>query len=53
MTEYEPSEKPLALVMDTIKGKGFSFSENDNAWHHAVVTQKVYDQGIIELGMGD
>lgn len=53
LTEYESSEKPLALVMDTIKGKGFSFSENDNAWHHAVVTQKVYDQGIIELGMGD
>lgn len=44
-------EKPLAVVMDTVKGKGFSFSEGDNAWHHAVVTQKVYDQGLEELGL--
>lgn len=44
-------EKPLAVVLDTVKGKGFSFSEGDNAWHHAVVTQKVYDQGLEELGL--
>ncbi len=42
---------PFAVVMDSIKGKGFSFSENDNSWHHAVVTQKAYDQGLTELGM--
>lgn len=47
------SEKPLAIIMDSIKGKGFSFSENNNSWHHAVVTQKAYDQGIEELGMGE
>lgn len=41
--------KPLAVVADTVKGKGFSFSENNNAWHHAVVTQKAYEQGITEL----
>lgn len=46
-------ESPLAVVMDSVKGKGFSFSENDNSWHHAVVTQKVYEQGLSELGMGD
>lgn len=44
-------DKPFAVVMDSIKGKGFSFSENNNSWHHAVVTQKVYDQGLVELGM--
>lgn len=42
-------EKPLAVVAHTIKGKGFSFSENNNAWHHAVVTQKIYEQGVAEL----
>ncbi len=47
------SESPLAVVMDSVKGKGFSFSENDNSWHHAVVTQKIYEQGLSELGMGD
>lgn len=40
---------PLAIVAHTIKGKGFSFSENDNAWHHAIVTQKIYEQGAAEL----
>ena len=46
-------DKPLAVVMDSIKGKGFSFSENNNSWHHSVVTQKAYDQGLAELEMGD
>ena len=53
-TALDPSvkrSKPLAVVMDTIKGKGFSFSENDNSWHHAVVTQKVYEQGLSELSV--
>lgn len=46
-------DRPLAIVMDSIKGKGFSFSENNNSWHHAVVTQKAYDQGLAELGIGE
>lgn len=47
--EPTKSGKPLAIVAHTIKGKGFSFSENNNAWHHAVVTQKIYEQGAAEL----
>lgn len=43
-------DRPRAVVMHTIKGKGFSFSENDNSWHHAVVTQNIYEQGLKELG---
>ena len=42
--------KPLAIVAHTVKGKGFSFSENSNAWHHAIVTGKYYEQGLAELG---
>ena len=45
-------DKPHAIVMNTIKGKGFSFSENNNSWHHAVVTQSAYEQGLSELGIG-
>lgn len=47
--KMEHSGKPLAVIMHTVKGKGFSFSENDNSWHHAVVTQKFYEQGMSEL----
>ena len=47
--DVRPEGRPLAVIAHTIKGKGFSFSENNNAWHHAVVTQKAYDQGIAEL----
>ena len=51
--EWQNSDKPIAIIMDTIKGKGFSFSENDNSWHHAIVTQNCYEQGIAELQMGE
>ena len=40
---------PNAIVARTIKGKGFSFSENNNDWHHAVLTKNLYDQALEEL----
>ena len=43
------NSKPLALIANTIKGKGFSFSENNNSWHHAVMTKKFYDKAKEEL----
>ena len=42
-------KKPRAIIANTIKGKGFSFSENNNSWHHAVMTKKFYDKAIEEL----
>ena len=42
-------DNPKALIANTIKGKGFSFSENNNDWHHAVLTKKLYESGIEEL----
>ena len=41
--------KPKALIANTIKGKGFTFSENNNDWHHAVLTKKLYEQALEEL----
>lgn len=41
--------KPIGIIVHTTKGKGLSFAENNNAWHHTIVTQKVYEQGISEL----
>ena len=43
------SEKPKALIANTIKGKGFSFSENNNNWHHAVLSKSQYETAIKEL----
>ena len=41
--------KPKAIIANTIKGKGFSFSENRNNWHHSILTKSFYDKAIKEL----
>ena len=41
--------KPKMIIANTIKGKGFSFSENTNEWHHKILTKSQYDKAIIEL----
>ena len=41
--------KPKALIADTIKGKGFSFSENNNDWHHSVLTKTLYEKALSEI----
>ena len=45
--------KPKAIIANTVKGKGFSFSENNNDWHHSVLTKKMYDQALEELKKDD
>lgn len=42
--------KPVAIIANTIKGKGVSFMENVSGWHHGVLNQKKYDKAIEELG---
>ncbi len=48
-TKKNSTNKPKAIIANTIKGKGFSFSENNNDWHHAVLTKKLYEQAKKEL----
>jgi len=43
------NNKPNAIVANTIKGKGFSFSENNNEWHHSVLSKSNYDKALKEL----
>ena len=43
------SKKPRAIIANTTKGKGFSFSENNNEWHHAVLTKSLYEKALKEL----
>ena len=41
--------KPKMIIAKTIKGKGFSFSENNNDWHHKILTKEQYNLALIEL----
>ena len=37
---------PCAIIAHTVKGKGFSFSENDNNWHHAPLSSSQYEKAL-------
>ena len=41
--------KPRCIIAQTVKGKGVSFMENDNSWHHASMNKKQYTQAMEEL----
>jgi len=43
------NNKPKMIVANTIKGKGVSFMENDNAWHHNLLTKNKYEAALEEL----
>ncbi len=41
--------KPKLVLAKTVKGKGFSFSENNNDWHHKILTKQQYDEAKKEI----
>ena len=41
---------PRVLVAHTVKGKGISFMENNNEWHHNRLTKAHYELALAELG---
>jgi transketolase len=41
--------RPLAIIASTVKGKGVSFMESNNEWHHNWLTQDKYDAALQEL----
>ncbi len=41
--------QPKVIIANTIKGKGFSKFENDNKWHHAVLTKSMYEEALSEI----
>lgn len=43
--------RPRVLVAHTIKGKGISFMENNNEWHHNRLTKANYELALAELGI--
>ena len=47
------NKKPKMLIANTIKGKGFTFSENNNNWHHSIITKKIYESALEEIKKED
>lgn len=45
-----PSGQPYVVIANTIKGKGVSFFENNNLWHHNSPTREQYVNALKELG---
>jgi transketolase len=43
--------KPRVLVAHTVKGKGITFMENNNEWHHNRLTKANYELALSELGL--
>ena len=41
--------RPLAVIADTVKGKGVSFMENDPSWHHAELNEELYRKARREV----
>ena len=46
---FRPEGKPLAVIANTIKGKGISFMQDVAKWHHGVPSDAEYAAAIREL----
>ncbi len=44
------SDKPFAIIANTIKGKGVSFMENDPQWHGKALDEEQLKKALKELG---
>jgi transketolase len=42
-------EKPSVIILDTVKGKCFSFAEGNAAYHNGIFTETVYLQALKDL----
>jgi transketolase len=49
----EKSDKPLAIIAKTVKGKGISFLENKEGWHGKALSKEQLEEALKELGAID
>jgi len=42
-------DRPKAIIAQTIKGKGVSFMENANEWHHNRLTKANHEKALLEM----
>ena len=45
------SDKPFAIIADTVKGKGIKMMEDDNNWHYRIPTKEEVDSSFLELDL--
>ncbi len=50
LTSRERNGKPTAVVATTVKGRGISFMEGNNEWHHNRLNREQYEQAWREVG---
>lgn len=43
----------MAIIADTIKGKGVSFMEGNPLWHHSELKDDLYRQAVEEVQQGE
>lgn len=48
-TAPHTKDVPRAIIANTTKGKGVSFMENNNEWHHNRLTKEQYDSAMKEI----
>lgn len=49
LNEAEAVDKPVAIIANTVKGKGVSYMENAVNWHGAAPNDELYEQAMTEL----
>lgn len=47
--EAKKASKPIAIIANTIKGKGVSFMENNAGWHGKAPSKEDYEKAMAEL----
>ena len=47
--KVKSNDCPLVIVAHTVKGKGVSFMENLQQWHHGTLSQAQYEQAMEEV----
>ena len=44
-------KKPIAIIANTIKGKGVSLMEGESRWHHSIPNDEEYKLALEELNL--
>lgn len=42
-------DRPTVVIAHTVKGKGVSYMENNPLWHNHAISDKQYEQALVEL----
>jgi transketolase len=45
--------RPALIILDTVKGKGFSFAEGNAAYHNGLLDEEAYTRALAELDAGE